>query len=232
MSNLEKAKKLINYAKKNQVTYICNVTKNNNTIDVANTYTINSGEKAKVKNIGNNKNALLEFYIPKGDTGLNQVSAANIVTFEDNYPKEGYEIKELEKVPLTRIELDTNNVCTLDKNLIKLNKAGYYEISFTVNGYVNTTLPFDETKDFISLGFREENTDNVYIGSSIYITDSTSKNIFAQGLLQINDVNKTYELVNLSKRSIYLKTPALTNINTNSYFVNSPVNIIIRYLGK
>lgn len=36
-----------------------------------------------------------------------------------------------------------------------------------------------------------------------------------------------YELVNLSKKPIYLKTPDIANINTNYYFANAPVTIII-----
>lgn len=39
-------------------------------------------------------------------------------------------------------------------------------------------------------------------------------------------------LVNLSKQSIYLKIPDLKNINSNYYFVNSLVTIIIEYLGN
>ncbi len=273
MNNLEKAKKLVDCAKEKKVTYICNQT-SDNTVDVANTYTINSNEKAKVKNVGTNKNALLEFYIPKGsdgngekikvgttttiesgekanvediyndgvhtlnfyipkgDAGPSLINIAYLITFEEKFADEGLEIKELEKLPITRVELDTGNICTLENNLIKFNKDGYYKVTFIARSYVKTTTPFDASKDFVSLGFREADTDNIYIGGSDFIPDSTSKTIYAQGLLSVADTSKLYELVNLSKRSIYLKTPDLENINSNSYFVNSPVSIIIEYLGK
>lgn len=274
MNNLEKAKKAVKCAKEKENFYICNINGNDSTVRVANTYTINSNEKAKVKNIGNNKNAVLEFYIPKGSDGNSEkikvgstqtvdageyadvqdvfndgvhtlnfyipkgdnsnslVNIAYLVTFENNYPADGLEIKELGIIPLTRVELDTANICTLENNLIKFNKDGYYKITFIVRSYVKTTNPFDISKDFVSLGFREQNTDNIYIGGSEFITDSTAKSIYAQGLLSIADTNKLYEIVNLSKRSIYLKTPDLQNINTNSYFVNAPVSLVVEYLGK
>ena len=232
MNNLEKARKLIACNKTNYPIYISCPSTNTNTIDVANTYTINSSEKAMVKNIGNNKNALLEFYIPKGENGSSLNNAAYIVTFEDKYPDQGLEIKELGKLPLTRIELDTESICTLDNNSLKFNKDGYYKVTFNVNAYINSNTPFDLSKDFITLGFREENTDNIYIGGSSFITDSAPTSIYAHGLLSIYDTNKLYELVNLSKRTIYLKTPNLENINSNSYFVNAPISIIIEYIGK
>ncbi len=270
MNNLDKAKKFIKCIDKNKPIYICSA----NTISIASTYTINSNEKAKVKNIGTNQNAKLEFYIPKGNDGNSEkikvgttktldpgedanveddykdgihtlnfyipkgdinnplINSAYITTFEDNYPDEGLEIKENARVPLTRIEIDTSNTCTLNENFIKFNKDGYYKVSFTVRSYVKTSEPFDASKDFVALGFREENTDNIYIGGSDFIKDSTSKEIYAQGILSIADTTKSYELVNLSKRSIFLKTPDLKNINSNSYFVNAPISIIIEYLGK
>lgn len=54
----------------------------------------------------------------------------------------------------------------------------------------------------------------------------------AQWIISVDNIANVYELVNLSKRSIYLDTPDLENINSNSYFVNAPVNIIVEYLGR
>lgn len=230
MNNIEKAKKIVDCVKEKKVTYICN--NSSNTVDVANTYTVNSNEKAKVKNVGTNKNALLEFYIPKGDAGPSLIDTAYLVTFENNFTDEGIEIKALGKLPITRVELDTGNIISLENNQIKFNKDGFYKVTFIARSYVKTNAPFDASKDFVSLGFREENTDNIYIGASDFILDSASKSIYAQGLLSVYDTTKAYELVNLSKRSIYLKTPDLENINSNSYFVNALVSITIEYLGK
>lgn len=58
------------------------------------------------------------------------------------------------------------------------------------------------------------------------------KEITANGIVAVGDPSILYSLVNLGKKSIYLKTPDLKNINSNSYFVNSPVLITIEYLGN
>lgn len=58
------------------------------------------------------------------------------------------------------------------------------------------------------------------------------KEITANGIVAVVDPSILYSLVNLSKKSIYLKTPDLNNINSDSYFVNSPVLITIEYLGN
>ena len=48
-----------------------------------------------------------------------------------------------------------------------------------------------------------------------------------EGIITINDNSIPYELVNLAKTTLYLKTPNIANLNTNSYFVNAPLTIII-----
>lgn len=274
MNNIEKAKNKVNCAKINAPSCIYQITPDNITIDVGNTYTVNSNQKANVKNVGNHKNAMLEFYIPKGSDGngdkikvgitksinFNEealvedvykdgvhtlnfyiprgnpgdaiLQMAYIVTFEDNYPKEGYVVENLGKLPLTRIELDTSGIIFLENDLVKFKKIGYYKVTFVARAYVKVLDVFDESKDFVALGFKEKDTDNVYIGGTSFITGNNSRTIFGQGILSVYDTNKLYELVNLSNQNIYLKTPDLQNISSDSYFVNAPVSIIIEYIGK
>ena len=132
-------------------------------------------------------------------------------------------------------ELDTNNICELDtnENIIQFNKDGYYKITFIVNAYVPYfDTEFDPNIDFVSIAFRLANTDNVFIGDSQWIYDESSLKIIAQGIITVENIANAYELVNLSKRSIYLSTPDLTNINSNSYFTTAPVTLIAEYLGK
>ena len=53
------------------------------------------------------------------------------------------------------------------------NVEGYYKITFVVSAYAeSTTTEFDPTKDFVSLGFRLVNTDNVRIELKIYPTET------------------------------------------------------------
>ncbi len=170
---------------------------------------------------------------PTGPEGPNRINACYLVTFEDKYPNEGLEIKENERLPITRKEIDSGNIINIDNNnIITFTKAGHYKVSFIVNGYIKNNGGFDEDKDFLSVGFRKINTDNIYIGNSLWFNEEIPKSIIAEGILAIVDTTGEYELANLSKQSIFLKTPKIENINTKSFFVNMPVSLIIEYLGR
>lgn len=211
------------------------------TITIGDTLTIDSNYKARVIDKKVNDNHTLTFLIPRGKDGEdgqnipNKISAAYIVTFNDNFLDDGYEVFEGERLPLTRKELDTNNIIELNanNNTIKFNKDGYYKISF--NAYVRVPYfngTYDPKIDFATLAFKKIGTDNIYIGASnLYRNEETSQ-IHAEGILAVDNTDDLYELSNLSKRTIYLNTPNIGDINSNSYFTNSPITIIIEYLGK
>ena len=299
MNNLERAQKKVKCAKLDGPICACMPIPGPTgpagpaTIEVGETHTINSNQDARVQNTGTNTNAVLEFFIPKGNDGNGEkiaigktetidananaqvidnfdgkthiidfyipqgfdgingekgekgdvgptgpqgpslIETAYIATFIDTFTGDGIEIKELENIPLTRKEIDTKNTVTVENNTIKFTKTGHFRVSFKVNAYVkNGTNNFDASKDFVALGFKPKDSDNIYIGASVFIPDEISREITADGILAVVDTNLEYNLVNLSKQSIYLKTPDLKNINSNSYFVNSPVTIIIEYLGN
>ena len=69
------------------------------------------------------------------------------------------------------------------------------------------------------------------MGASNFISDEMPKEISGDGIVAVVDPSILYSLVNLGKKSIYLKTPDLNNINSDSYFVNSPVSILFEYIG-
>ncbi len=169
---------------------------------------------------------------PTGPTGPEKISAAYIVSFNESYPKDGLPVLPNASLPLNRKEIDTNSTVTLEGNTIKFNRVGYYHISFTVNGYAPCVDPFDETTDFISVGFRKVGTDNVYVGVSKWIYNEEQEHISATGIVSINDTNASYELANLNMYPLYLITPFINDINTNSYFANSTVTLFIEYLGS
>lgn len=131
-------------------------------------------------------------------------------------------------------ELDTAGICDLDPNdnTIQFSKDGYYKITFTINAYVPYfNSEFDPKIDFVSVGFRLVGTvDDIFIGDSQWIYDESSLKLVGQGIITVPSIANAYELVNLSKRSIYLNTPELKYINTKSYFSNSTVTIIAEYL--
>lgn len=50
------------------------------------------------------------------------------------------------------------------------NKNGTYKVTIILYGYCKTFKDsFDENKDFISIGLRGINTDNIYVGASQWI---------------------------------------------------------------
>ena len=92
---------------------------------------------------------------------------------------------------------------------------------------------FNKETDFVTIGFREINTDNIYIGSSSFNYNSKcATKIESTGIITIIDTDRSYELVNLSPNSIYLDSPDIKNIKSKSYFTNSVVTIVIDFLDK
>ncbi len=169
---------------------------------------------------------------PTGPTGPEKIGAAYVVSFNQAYPKDGLAVLPNASLPLNRKEIDTDSIITLENNTIKFNKVGYYHISFAVNGYAPCVDPFNETTDFISVGFRKVGSDNVYVGVSKWIYNEEQEHVTATGIVSINDTNAPYELANLNMYPLYLITPFINDINTNSYFANSTVTLFIEYLGS
>ena len=52
------------------------------------------------------------------------------------------------------------------------------------------------------------------------------------GVITVNNLDEQYELVNLGNKDIYLNSPDLNNIKSDSYFTKSLVTIIIEYMGR
>ncbi len=169
---------------------------------------------------------------PTGPTGPEIIPSSYLVTFNEAYPIDGYQVASGARLPIFRQEININDICTLNDNTIQFNKIGYYKVTMIVHGYTKTQSGvFDKYKDIISVGFREVNTDLVYIGDSKWIYNDEPATLIATGILSINNPEKKYELVNISENTLYLITPFINNLNTNSYFANSTVTLLIEYLG-
>lgn len=208
------------------------------TITIGTTTTSPSNTKAKVIDTKKDNNHTLDFIIPMGPKGEDAtlfIQSAYIVTFNDNFTSDGISIPSNQRLPLNRKEIDTNNIITLDEvnNTIKFNKIGYYKITFTISAYPEvTSLDFDPDTDIVSVGFRKTNTDNSYLGVGQWIFNGEATELTSQGIISVINTFDTYELVNLSKKTIYLNTPDIKNINTTSYFSNPLITLIIEYLGR
>lgn len=171
----------------------------------------------------------------KGDPGPNTVRAAYLVTFNGTESKTGITIDSNGTLPIERKELDLTNLVNLNQteNTISFNVIGCYRISIIVSAYVKgIETPYNKAKDFVTLGLREKDTDNIYIGTSSWYETETAKQNIMEGMLAITDTKKEFELVNLGNKNICLITPDIENIKSKSYFTNSLVTVFIEYLGK
>ncbi len=171
---------------------------------------------------------------PKVDSGLSKIKNAYLIAFNGKPSTVGISISPLNRLPIERSKLDVDNLATLDQveNTIKFNVAGYYKIIFIVSTRIEPENPFSSESDFITVGFRQNNTDNVYIGTSKWIYENKYTNLLAQGILVVDNPTNIYELVNLSPKTIYLNTPDIKHIKSISYFNNAIVNIVIAYLDR
>ena len=172
---------------------------------------------------------------PTGPTGPTLYRDAYLVTINDGTSAEGISVDAGERLPIDREELDISDIITLDtsEEVIQFNVEGYYKITFIVSAYV---IPngegFDPETDFVSIGFRQVGTDNIFIGASQWSYYEEVKQIVGEGLIAVESIANAYELVNLGKTSIHLNTPDLKNISSGSYFTNSIVTILIEYKGR
>lgn len=171
---------------------------------------------------------------PPGPAGVNIVRAAYMVTYNDDTSADGIAVESLGRLPIDRMELDPTNLITLDTNeeTIKFNTAGHYKIEFKISAYPSVNgVNFDPTTDIVSVGFRQLDTDNVYVGTGEWVFNGEAVELSATGIIVVTDTNALYELVNLGPSTIYLNTPSIKDIKSKSYFSNSLVTLVITYLG-
>ncbi len=178
---------------------------------------------------------------PKGDRGpqgekgkdsFTVLRSAYLVTFNDEAGA-GKEVAKETNLPITRKELDVTDLVTLNKdNTIKFNVPGYYKITFVVSATIKKEDDmFNPDTDFITLGFKQKDTDLIYVGASKWVNAETGTQIVSQGIVAVTNTDNLYELTNLGSNNIFLKAPDLENIMSSSYFANSLLTIIIDYLG-
>lgn len=169
----------------------------------------------------------------KGKDGPTVLRSAYLVTFNDGKDKDGIEVPRNTNLSITRKELDVTDLVTLNTdNTIRFNVAGYYKISFAVSATIKKESDmFNPDTDFITLGFKQKDTDLVYVGASKWVNSELGTQIVGHGIVAVTNTNNLYELTNLGSKTIYLKAPDLNNIMSSSYFTNSLLTIVIDYLG-
>ena len=172
---------------------------------------------------------------PTGPAGADSVRSAYVVTYNDGTSADGIAVASSERLPLDRMELDPTSLITIntDDETIKFNQIGHYKIEFTVSAYPSVNgVDFDPTTDIVSVGLRQNGTDNIYVGIGEWVYNGEPVELHAHGIVAVTDTNTLYELANLGNSTIYLSTPDIRNLSTTSYFANPLVTLVVTYLGK
>lgn len=167
----------------------------------------------------------------RGATGPEEIKGAFILSYNDdpnNFAVDGKEIASGERLPLLRMELDQGNVVSLntDDNSIQFAQTGTYMLSFTVCAYVKKTgADFSHSTDFVSVAFREENSEKILIGATTWTPNETATNMVGQGMFVVDDTTKKYELINTQNKSIYINGANIMQTISESYFAVPMVSI-------
>lgn len=171
---------------------------------------------------------------PTGPIGINSTKNIYLVTFNDGTNVDEILVKSNSALPINRKELDIYELINLDtsNSTIQFNEIGYYKITAIASLSLKKDTIFNSDTDFITLGFKVANTDNVYIGASEWRNDEYARQIIMHGVIAVNNLDEQYELVNLGNKDIYLNSPDLNNIKSDSYFTNFLITIIIEYMGR
>ena len=73
---------------------------------------------------------------------------------------------------------------------------GDYKIEFKISAYPSVNgVDFDPTTDIVSVGFRQLDTDNVYVGTGEWVFNGEAVELSATGIIVVTDTNALYELV-------------------------------------
>jgi len=208
------------------------------TVRISETITLEPELEALVQDTGSEGQHILNFGIPRGVTGATGergipgptfLPSAYLVKFNLAEPTSGLEVASSARLPFTQKELDGSNLITLNADhTIQFNKTGIYKLDFNVNAFAKFTgQTFDENTDIIAVGFRKVDDPVVFVGESVFNYDNEKvRQIFG------NSPDNKYELVNLGKQSMFLKSPAQPNTLSTSYFLMPLVTMTIVYLGE
>lgn len=148
--------------------------------------------------------------------------------------EKGLEIPSGGRLPIQRIQTTSNtNIVQLnDDNTIQFNETGTYEILFNLNGFLKTTTyPFDPERDFLAVGFRPADSNEVYVATNDWSFSEVPHNVMGIGLIQVNSLATAYELANLQKNPMILTGGNKDYTITNSYFTTPMLTMIIRKLN-
>ena len=167
---------------------------------------------------------------PQGIPGPLQIPVGLFMAFNEDIPSDGVEVQPGYPVPIDlQIYSNTDIFYANERNdTITFLKAGVYRIDFIVQAYIKEQII--PTSDYISLGFKKTSEDTIYAGNSVWASKTNPTLITGTGIVNLAYDKELFELVNLSKSPIYIKSPSLDDLSTDSSFASPLVTIIVQKL--
>lgn len=97
-----------------------------------------------------------------------------------------------------------------------------------MNAYIDYTgVDFDPKTDFVSIGFREVDSNQIIAGTNTWSFNPSASNMTGEGIFVVEDPLNDYEFVNLQRKSTYLNGGDITETISQSYFASQIVTVII-----
>lgn len=176
---------------------------------------------------------------PKGDQGPQgiqgipgplEIPTLYTVTSNEGIPSDGFKVDPDERIPLEIEVLDnTNNFyVSSQNNTITFLRQGIYRIDFVIQARTSTQVSAQDGSNIISIGFRRLDESTVYAGNSVWGSQTTPTTIVGHGIVNLTYPKQLFELVNLGKFPIFLQSPKIESLGTESSFASPIVTIMIQ----
>ncbi len=169
---------------------------------------------------------------PDGPPGPLEIPAAYFVTFNEGFPQGGLPVPSNTRIPIDIKISDINDdfILNTDDKTITIVHSGIYLINYTIEARVANSTLFNEDFDIISVGFRKVDEETVYAGASVWNDLQPGIAVVARGIVSTTLDNEVFEIVNLGLNTIYLNSPNIKLIYSESSFVNPVLSLTIQRL--
>ncbi len=171
---------------------------------------------------------------PAGIPGPLKIPTLLVLTSNKNVPDDGLKIDSDYRLPLEASTFDNTNsfYVTNRNNTITFLKAGTYKIEFIVQAHATNQSNSQDGSNIISIGFRKIEESTVYAGNSVFADKTIPTTIVGHGIVKLTTPNQLFELVNLSNFPIFLQSPKLTLLNTDSSPASPIVSVMIQAIEQ
>ncbi len=162
----------------------------------------------------------------RGPAGPSIISSAHFVTFNDTLTP-GKVVEVNNRLPIDLKVHDIKYEYNLNEdNTITFTQRGVYYIDFIVSANINNDNN-NSQNNVIAVGFKNVKDTDIISGCSAWDNNANQVILNGKGFIWINTPNENFELVNLSKKTLYLTGPDIRDLNSESFYANPVVSLVI-----